>query len=232
MKIRSILSFLAAGALVAVSSETAQAASNFGAYSINFDNISSGADANTAVPSGLELEFHYGFYDFKTLGDGSTSDTKVWQVDDSGTNYSPSRPVADNPSTVYGGLYGAAPSLSNALNAIEGPILLTLTNPVDLQSFSVTLDNASAGNLGDSPILFFDLSDNQIASVSSFQSSAGYVSSTSNLVSGVSYILLPTGAFYDNLSLLAVPEPAYGPVALVLVGLLAFSSLRTRKTPL
>lgn len=130
-------------------------------------------------------------------------------------------PVID-PSSVG---WGAAPSPSKALDARDGTVLMIFTTPQSFASFSVTLDNSGFGDLSDSPILFFDENNNLLFSASVDQTIAGLTVSTGAL-SNVKTVVLPGNAFYDNVTVQAVPEP--GTCALIGLGVAA-TLLRFRR---
>ncbi len=102
---------------------------------------------------------------------------------------------------------------------------MIFTTPQSFASFSVTLDNSGFGDLSDSPILFFDENNNLLFSASVDQTIAGLTVSTGAL-SNVKTVVLPGNAFYDNVTVQAVPEP--GTCALIGLGVAA-TLLRFRR---
>lgn len=131
-------------------------------------------------------------------------------------------PVASDPS-----LAGYGPAISgNALDGSNGPLLFTFASALNLSGFGVTLDNSTFGNIpttGGNPafgtnILFYDAADTLVGFIPVDQTVAGFaVTNDPGVFENVSKVVLPTGAFYDNMNFTAqaVPEPA----ALTLAGI-------------
>jgi len=115
--------------------------------------------------------------------------------------------IVEDPSTMD---YGAAIS-GNALEGVYSPVLFTFADALDLSGFGVTLDNSTYGNLVDTYISFYDSNDVLISSYLVDQTVPGFQLSGLN-VAGVSKIVLPVGAYYDNMTfnstVAAVPEPS------------------------
>ena len=175
---------------------------------IDFDSVPSGSEANSAAPAGVSFYNAHLALDQDSSG-ADIAGSEKWQVDAA----NPSLDVSD-PS--YRG-YGKAPSGVNALNAVDQPVLMLLAQPINLGYFSVTLDNSTRGNLGDSPIQFYSRNgnvDTLVGSLSADQSISGYSAVTYDPLASVDRILFPSGAYYDNISLAAVPEPATSGVVL------------------
>jgi PEP-CTERM motif len=88
-------------------------------------------------------------------------------------------------------------------------VLITFAYDVDIQSFSVTLDNSTFGDFGRS--IDFVNGATVAFSQSIDQSTSGLVVNV-GAVSGVRAIVLPTTAFYDDLAISytasAIPEPS------------------------
>ena len=122
---------------------------------------------------------------------------------------------------------GYGPATSSALDAEAQPILFTFASPVDLAVFSTTLDNSGFGNLADEFITFYDASDTLIASIRVSQGTPGFVATNSGVLMGVTKIVLPTTAFYDDMVLVPVPEP--GIPLLGAAGALGLAMGRRRK---
>ncbi len=116
-------------------------------------------------------------------------------------------------------LAGYGPAISGkALDGTSSPVMFTFASALNLSNFGVNLDNSTFGNIqqiGGNPafgtnILFYDATDNLIGYIGLDQSIAGFtVTNDLGSYSNVSKIILPSGAFYDNLSFnaQAVPEP-------------------------
>ncbi len=126
--------------------------------------------------------------------------------------------------------YGA-PIAGNALDAVDAPVLLSFSTPQDIGSFGVFLDNSTYGTLFGTAVEFYDASDHLIGSISVDQTFSGFSVADTATYANISKILLPSGAFYDNLkftaSASAVPEP--GRVSLLGFGLAAAVLRRRRK---
>jgi hypothetical protein len=168
---------------------------------INFDNVASGAEANTAA-AGTGISFNYAVFQPKVDAYGDAiPGSDYWQPDPTASAVTVSDPTLRN--------YGPAPSAPNALDAIDQPVLMHFSQAVKLNSFAFTLDNSTYGNPGNSPILFLDANHNTIGQMDSFQSVSGYFGLTTIPLSGVQDVLLASGAYYDNfrLNIAAVPEP-------------------------
>lgn len=127
--------------------------------------------------------------------------------------------IALDPSTV-----GSGPAVSGkALDGTGGPIMFTFASAVNLSSFGVFLDNDSFGTtpqVGGNPafgtnILFYDAADTLIGFIGVDQLTPGFVVADSNMFNSVSKVILPSGAFYDNVSFTAtaVPEPTSAALA-------------------
>lgn len=138
--------------------------------------------------------------------------------------------IAIDPSTV-----GSGPAISGkALDGTGSPILFTFASAVNLSNFGVFLDNDSFGTTpttGGNPafgtnILFYDAADTLIGFIGVDQLTPGFVVADGNTFNNVSKIILPSGAFYDNVSFTAnaVPEPTSA--ALACLGALAMFKRR------
>jgi hypothetical protein len=109
-------------------------------------------------------------------------------------------------------------------------VLLGFNHPINLISFAVTLDNDPFGVDGTQPgfedvaVVFLDAQGFPLAAIRVNQTQPGFQASRGPL-DGVAGVVLPAGAFYDNLSWAPVPEP--GSWALVAgVGVLGFGLCR------
>lgn len=183
---------------------------------LTFDGVPSGSLASSfATP---QLSFHQAVFtpSFDEWGD-PIAGSEHWAIDVASDALFPL--TVEDP-LLYG--RGPAPSGTNALQALWQPVLLTFDRPYFLQSFQVTLDGDAFGGWEE---LGFLQGNALIASISVDQSVPGLTVMASGL-QDVTAVLLPAGAFYDNVSvtLVPVPEPStYGIVGagilLALVGL-------------
>jgi hypothetical protein len=113
---------------------------------------------------------------------------------------------------------GYGPAISgNALDGTNGPVMFTFASALNLSNFGVTLDNNSLGNIpitGGNPafgtnILFYDAADTLIGYISVDQTVSGFTVADGSTFNNVSKVILPSGAFYDNVQFIGVvPEPS------------------------
>lgn len=121
--------------------------------------------------------------------------------------------------------YGYGPAISGkALDATNGPVMFTFASAMNLSNFGVMLDNSIFGNspiTGGNPafgsnILFYDSGDNLIGFIPLDQTVSGFtVTNDPGNFMNVSKVVLPSGAFYDNVNFTAqaVPEPTVAGLA-------------------
>lgn len=195
-------------------------------FSTNFDSQPDGSLAS--LFANADFSFHNGFYG--PLQDGFGDDipgSDQWQIDTQSDLDFPLTVVETG--AVLGG-YGDAPSTPNALNGVDQSVLIVFNQLVDITNFSVTLDNSSFGNLFASPIDFVD-GTTLVASAPADQTVPGLVVNVAS-ASGVTIIVLPAGAYYDNLSFdyapSAIPEPSSFAALAGLAGLALAASRRRR----
>lgn len=185
-----LLPFLLAGAVAAHAATV---------FTFDFDSLNPGDDANLLAPS--ELSFHSAVFAPLQDGDGiEIPGTDRWTfTDDYG-------PVTVDSTLDFG--FGAAPSGTNALNAFYGDVFVKFDQAYDLSSFSVTLDNSTFGDLGDSHVWF--VSDTATLQAVTFDATVPGTVVTASNISGVTGIVMQGGGFYDNLSvgITAIPEPS------------------------
>ena len=120
--------------------------------------------------------------------------------------------------------YGPA-ILGNALDAVDQAVLFSFSNPQVLSSFSVTLDNSTLGTPFGTNVEFYSADDALLLSIPVDQTTSGFSVNQSFWISGVSKMVLPSGAFYDNLTVTAAPEPS----RFMLLGLFAGVALFRRR---
>ncbi|HEU5081403.1 MAG TPA: PEP-CTERM sorting domain-containing protein [Opitutaceae bacterium] len=195
--------FLAAGLLFAAFTSFASAQLT---YAFDFEGVASGSLANGfATP---QLSFHEAHYiPFADEFGDPIWGSEHWKIDEINDALYPI--TVENP-LAYD--RGAAPSGENALQALWQPVLITFDRPYRIAQFSVTLDNDAFGFLD---YIRFVTPKSSRAEVLVDQSIPGYQAEASGL-DGVSGIVLPSGAFYDDLSLTLVPVPepsTYGVIA-------------------
>ncbi len=194
---------------------------------INFDNVATGATATSAAPSGIA--FYQAHYANDLDADGiEILNTEKYRIDVENNALTPV--TVENP-TLYG--YGAAPSGNNALDAREQPVLMHFDTAQNLDTFSVTLDNSSFGNLSQSALYFLDASKAIISQISFDQTILGLIVNLSTPLTGVQEILLSSGAFYDNISfsnnsVAPVPLPAAFPLLISALSMLGVFGRRRK----
>ncbi len=216
MKLQAIKTATLALAISAALSNSVSA----NVMTINFDNVASGSEANSAV-AGTGISFNYAVYLplVDAYGDAIPG-TEYWQNDTT----APAVTVSDPTLRVY----GIAPSAPNALDAIDQPVLMHFGPYFNLKSFAFTLDNSTLGNLGDSWIYFLDINHQVIAQLDSDQFTPGYSGSMNfPLVSmpNVQDVVLASGAYYDNVTL-TVSEPGTLPLMASSLGVLVYMTRR------
>lgn len=119
--------------------------------------------------------------------------------------------------------YGSAIS-GNALDATNGPVMFTFASALNLSNFGVMLDNSGFGNIpitGGDPafgtnILFYDSGDNLVGYIALDQTVSGFtVTNDPGNFMNVTKVIMPSGAFYDNVSFTAqsIPEPTVAGLA-------------------
>lgn len=195
------------------------AASAANAYTINFDNLADGALANAdAVALANGVTFASG--QLTDILDPITFDVigQHWLADPAYSIY------ASNPSAIG---WGTAPSGNRALDGRYDQVLVQFAQPTQLTDFSVAMDNSSYGFPANVNLLFLDANGQTVHS-DSFQQNITTSFGVNFLTpTTVSAVLLPSGKFYDNVTVTAVPVPA----ALVLFssGLLGLVGLARKR---
>lgn len=194
---------------------------------INFDNVTTGSTATSAAPSGVEFFQAHFVNDLDVWGD-EIANTAKWQID---ADTDATTPVTVENPALNG--YGAAPSGTNALDARWQPVLMHFGAAQNLNSFSVTLDNSSFGDLFNSALYFLDANKAIIGQVSFDQTVLGLIVNLNTPLAGVQDVVLSSGAFYDNFvyetaSSTSVPIPATFPLLITGLGLLSILRLRKK----
>ena len=188
---------------------------------INFDSINAGSDANTdPVAVAMGLTFNNAAFLPNLDADGiAIPGSEHWQIDTtSGLT------TAENTSLQA---WGTAPSGTNALDARWSPILLSFASATDLGGFSFQLPNSTYGNPPPNDVLFLNASGTTLYDLAYNQGVALSTVSLPTTLSGVSQILLPSGTFYDNVNVAAVPVP--GAIWLFGTAIMGFLGLRRNK---
>lgn len=190
---------------------------------MTFDGVPSGTPANFIAPPGITFAPAAFLPDLDGFGDPIPGSDR-WRPDSTAPDV-----TVENPDD-YG--RGAAPSPANALNALWQPVLVLFASTTDLLSFGTILDLDTFGLNGFEPafsdvaVLFLDTAGNILASEPVNQTQPGFALARGPL-NDLGGIVLPAGAFYDNLSLTAVPEVGAWPVVAG-TGLAAFALWRRR----
>lgn len=205
-------------AFAAMGLASASAHAGFSA-SLNFDNVASGATANSSLGS-LISYFHFANAD-TVLDEDANGYTGTFHWVDATATYG--EVLAKND--------GTAVSASNVLWNDHQPILLVLNQATDIASFSIQQDLSGFGNLqtNGNYLSFLDETGHEIAGANIAYTQGGnpglFISSIGT-VYHVSAILLSAGVSYDNLTITAVPEPESYAMMLAGLGLLGFAARR------
>jgi hypothetical protein len=104
---------------------------------------------------------------------------------------------------------------------VDQAVLFSFSAPQDISAFALTLDNSTLGTPFGTNVEFYDSLDALLYSILVDQTVSGFSVNQALSLMGVSKVVLPSGAFYDNASLTvaasAVPEPS----RVLLMGLFA-----------
>lgn len=182
----------------------AMCASTFAAsaatYTINFDNLTDGAMANAdTVAQAHGVTFASG--QLTDIIDPVSFDVigQHWLADPAYSIY------ASNPSSIG---WGTAPSGSIALDGRYDQVLVQFSQPTQLTGFSVAMDNSGYGFPANVNLLFLDANGQTVLQSGNFQQNTTSSFGVTFAPTTVSAVLLPSGKFYDNIAVTAVPVPA------------------------
>lgn len=148
-------------------------------------------------------------------------------LDEMGAETGRSRWVFDpaplDPITADPASEGYGPS-GSSLNAFNQTVLISFGTAFNLTNFSIFMDASAFGS--SSSVEFYDVNDNLITMLDAFGLVPNY-EVTGSGINGVSKIVLPAGAFFDDMTLegSAVPEPS----ALALAGLAGLALVGRRR---
>lgn len=192
---------------------------------LTFDSVPGGTPANALAPAGVSFAPAVLLPDLDSFGDPIPG-TDRWRADATAPEV-----LVENPGG-YG--RGQAPSPANALNALWQPVLIQFAAPRDLHWFGTVLDLDPFGVDGHDPVfsdvavMFLDAAGNVAAAFPVDQTTPGYTVGAGPR-SGIRGILLPAGAFYDDLelNLAVIPEARIWPV-ITSAAMLAFAAWRRR----
>lgn len=210
---RFVSAALSAVALLGATAGVAHADETF-TYDFNFDSVAAGTLVSTLLPAGISV--NPAVYDFARDSNGVMipGSREQWRIDPNGGDF----PVPVVAGTDNDG-NPSAPSPFNLMGDRLSPILLSLgPNLAYFNSVSFALDNDTFGDTG-VPALFLDVTGATVASVATDQTVAGASYTLTAPNKTAQYLLLPAGASYDNLVLVASTAPEPGTLALATLGL-------------
>ncbi len=180
-------------------------------------SFDSNATVNNYTGPSLGSSVQIGFGVMEDILDefGSQTGQSRWVFDSA-----PLDPITADPASE-----GYGPS-GSSLNAFNQTVLISFGTAFNLTNFSIFMDASSFGST--SYVEFYDVNDQLITTLDAFGLIPNYEVTGSN-ISGVSKIVLPSGAFFDNMTLAgsSVPEP--GSVTLAGLAALALVSRRRRR---
>lgn len=209
-------SYLTTLALAAALAPFAQGVTTFG-----FDTANLAFTTGTALPTSVTISL--ASYEIEDEF-GDPLPVPGFRAADTGS------PTASDPSVA-----GYGPAISgNALDATGGPILFTFASALNLSNFGVSLDNSAFGNIpqtGGNPafgtnILFYDAADTLIGFIPVDETVSGFTVADGSTFNNISKVILPSGAFFDNMSFTAAAVPEPTSAALACLGALALFKRR------
>lgn len=210
-------------AAITLASASAQAAVTIDT-TFNFDSVASGTHADLAIGSANSL---IRFDNAKLFDDLDANGDPIpgqfhWGID---TDDTIPAVTVDNPLDYW---RNNAPSGINALNTAYGPVLLSFSTPLTLGNFAFTLENTTFGQPF-AEVLFLNATGHVVQTFSFQQDLSGVRFELDNIAPDISAIVLPSGKFIDDVSIVtsAVPEPSG--VALALLGMGTVSAILRRR---
>lgn len=180
-------------------------------FTFDFEGVPSGSLANSF--STPRVSFHQArFVPLLDLFGDPVPNSEHWEIDAANDALFPV--TVENPLNYD---RGAAPSGENALQALWQPVLISFAAVYSLEHFSVTLDQDSFGLPGQ---ISFINSNRVIGQLEIDPSVPGEIVTASSS-RGITGIVLPGGAFYDDVRLTLAPVPVPEPSTYGLFGALA-----------
>jgi hypothetical protein len=170
-------------------------------------------NAYTGPALGSSIQIGFGVQEDILDGFGSDTGGDRWVFE-----LAPIDPITADPTS-----QGYSPG-GSFLNAFNQTALISFGTDFNITSFSIVMDGSTFGVT--SSVEFYNSNDDLITSLDAFGLVANYMVTGSN-ISGVSKIVLPAGAFFDNMTLSgsAVPEPS----AVMLLGLASLGFVARRR---
>ena len=194
-----------------------------GVTTFTFDGATPATTSGTALPAGVTLVNAY----YETVdANGDPLTTNGFRADP----VTPTVMVGDPGPAGYG-----AAIAGNALDGSQGPIMFTFASALNLSNFGVFLDNSTLGNIpvtggdpaGGTNILFYDSMDTLIGFIPVDERVSGFTVANGSTFNNISKFILPSGAFYDNMSFTAAAVPEPTSAALACLG--AFALFKRRR---
>jgi hypothetical protein len=169
--------------------------------SLDFDSAT-GSPALASQFDTARFSFHNAVYapDVDEFGD-TIPGSEHWQIDAAADMFTPL--TIENPSLEEWGR-GNAPSEPFALQAVFAPVLVSFDHAYRLSAFNVVLD---ADTFGTDGVTIDFLSDKTITHRITLDQSIPLFEGSLELAENVTGFVLPSGAFYDNLSFTMTPVP-------------------------
>ena len=173
-------------------------------YSYNFDDVAAGTLVNTLLPASLTVNPAVYDYAYDTLGNPVAGSLR-WRED----------ATAPAIAVVAGDDTFPAPSVPNLMGDGFSPVLLQIGPGLSyFNSVTFTLDNDPFGDTN-AEALLLSLSGQTVGSVTTDQTVAGTTYTLTAPGKSARRILLPAGASYDNLVIVAAAAPEPGTLALL-----------------